>query len=92
MDINKLIEDAYKAQKPFAKWTEKDGEYRVDFGSMQEYPLGDRSSAIPVRRYAPGIVLMSDANGELVLFLLCKIALPNPHKCLFWFCGAKYIN
>ena len=64
VEINKLIEDAYKAQKPFAKWSEKEGEFRVDFGSMQEYPLGDRSSAVPVRRYAPGIVLIIDVNGQ----------------------------
>ena len=27
--------------------------------------------------------------GLKSIFLLRKIALPYPHKCLFWFCGAK---
>ena len=26
------------------------------------------------------------------VFLLRKIALPYPHKCLVWFCGAKHID
>ena len=26
------------------------------------------------------------------IFLLRKIALPYPHKCLVWFCGAKRID
>ena len=28
----------------------------------------------------------------LSVFLLRKIALPYPHKCLVWFCGAKRID
>ena len=36
--------------------------------------------------------LCKDPKTNLYLFLLRKIALPYPHKCLVWFCGAKRID
>ena len=40
---------------PFVEWTEEDEKtYKIDFKSMEEYPAGDRSKAVPVRKYSPG--------------------------------------
>lgn len=58
VSINLRIEKAYREQRPFAKWQEKDGlrdkNMQVFFQSNLEINIDRPGSEVPVRRFTPG--------------------------------------